>query len=1185
MDSLNIPGFEFIEKIGQGGMAVVWKARQVSLDRIVAIKFLQPQLVCDANEVDRLLTEARSAAKLKHVGIVQVYDANLSDGVPYVIMEYIAGYNVGDWLRRKGRLDERDALLVAECVATALDHAWTVAGIIHCDIKPDNVMVDRDGTIKVADLGLARTIGPRIGRMSPEEIMGTPSYISPEQSRGDHPLDCRTDIYSLGTMLYHLVTGRRLFEQYPDLEAMDRQITDQEPDPLDLNPSVSQGLAWLIEKMLAKDRENRQPDWTAALKDIGAVQAGRMPVSPVLTAGQLSTIKRSSRRQMPTRRPIYKTSPTATGDEVVATPTAPSPSPPGVGKILFYLILALAGAGLTLWIWRGVQDRARPIPIQQPAPVVAPSPLQTPAPAPVSAVARDDQSKEVFEYVRDYAIANPTAYGEIIEKYRNVAVQTKGTRYAMMAEEAIRKTHSEWRQKIDAALSPLREETEQLCRAGHWREAADHLEGYNGVWAQETLEERQGQARAWRAQAEKNEADLTAKRTEEDTRFNLWLADLARNAVTSATAPAVSNAFGNSDQWPTRLDEMMEIQSALTAALNADSTILESYRPQIGQTITVSRSKSDKITFELQRIDPKALYGEQPFANGARIGLSIPVGDIALAEKLQRLGSEDATEVCLAKGLMLCQAGQFGRASDLFGKVKPPLGPALIHVVTATENRRAEEAAAGAALRLLKQLGLNVSELDASAGQTIRNLEESRWQDGVRQLAKYHEIYGSTTTGRKFTALWEAARQARATPQQPAPAAEPVQKEQPLPAAEGEAVDWDRVERSLLDRNPGLQPESIQMEADAHGRPRRIIIRSSEIQDAGSLEACDSVQDLILSPAEDNDSGYRDKIAGLRSLAPLRKMPLRKLNVAFTLIDDLKPLANNNRLVVLNLRKTGVADLGPLLNCPLEEIILSGSEVKSLSALRGKNLHRLEISDLKINDLSPVSGKPLKILEASQTGIRDLNPLRGMPLVRLNLADISAFDFAVLKTLIEVENLDLAGTQFKDLSLCRQMPLHSLRIAKTKISDLSQLKELTELKALDIADTPVRDLDPLRLLPLERLNISGSKVWSLVPLQKMQLRHLELARTQVRSIEALQGQPLDFLNLSQTEISDLSALKKMPLKWLSFNPKYVRDYEFLKRHSTLEELWLDGEIPQSMYHTLDSMPYLRSVNGEKWRHR
>ncbi|MEI8354199.1 MAG: serine/threonine-protein kinase, partial [Lentisphaerota bacterium] len=150
--ALHIPGFEMIEKIGQGGMAVVWKARQISLDRIVAIKVLSAQYKRDAADVQRFQSEAQQAAKLKNAGIVQVYDTGVVKGVYYIVMEYVAGYTVGDWVRRKGALSEKDALQVCEHVAKALEYAWQRAGIIHCDIKPDNVILDADGSVKVADL-------------------------------------------------------------------------------------------------------------------------------------------------------------------------------------------------------------------------------------------------------------------------------------------------------------------------------------------------------------------------------------------------------------------------------------------------------------------------------------------------------------------------------------------------------------------------------------------------------------------------------------------------------------------------------------------------------------------------------------------------------------------------------------------------------------------------------------------------------------------------------------------------------------------------------------------------------------------------------------------------------------------------------------------------------------------------
>lgn len=126
-----IPGFDVLSKLGQGGMAKVYKARQLSLDRIVAIKILSSRLSQDPEDVQRFLQEAQAAASLKHPGIIQVYDAHMAQDASYFIMEYVAGYTMGDWVRRKGKIAEKDVLSVAECVADALQYAWTQAGMVH----------------------------------------------------------------------------------------------------------------------------------------------------------------------------------------------------------------------------------------------------------------------------------------------------------------------------------------------------------------------------------------------------------------------------------------------------------------------------------------------------------------------------------------------------------------------------------------------------------------------------------------------------------------------------------------------------------------------------------------------------------------------------------------------------------------------------------------------------------------------------------------------------------------------------------------------------------------------------------------------------------------------------------------------------------------------------------------------
>lgn len=290
MSDIRLTGFELIEKIGEGGMGHVWKARQLSLDRIVAIKLLPSRYGRDPESVRQIVQEARTAAKLKHPGIVQVYDASEDSGNYYFVMEFVDGYNVGQWIKRKAILPVYDALVVVESVVAALDYAWRTAGLIHCDIKPENIMVDQDGTIKVADLGLSLTRDSDLSTPS-DEVAGTPGYISPEQVQGLGKLDCRTDIYALGCCLYQMVTGKRPFMELSDHEAMEAQVTSQIPDPRDVVASIPAPVCCLIERMLVKDPDKRLKDWQTVLSDLRRVHKGLMPAGAHPVAGE-STMQR-----------------------------------------------------------------------------------------------------------------------------------------------------------------------------------------------------------------------------------------------------------------------------------------------------------------------------------------------------------------------------------------------------------------------------------------------------------------------------------------------------------------------------------------------------------------------------------------------------------------------------------------------------------------------------------------------------------------------------------------------------------------------------------------------------------------------------------------------------------------------------------------------------------------------------
>ncbi|HUT35547.1 MAG TPA: family 16 glycoside hydrolase [Planctomycetota bacterium] len=270
-----IGGFELLATLGKGGMGVVFKARQISMDRIVALKVLPPHLAKNEAYVARFLREARSAAKLNHPNIVQGIDVGVAEGNYYFAMEFVDGTTVKDMIKAKGRLDEKTALNIVGAVARGLDHA-AKHGIIHRDIKPDNIMVARDGSVKLADLGLARSTETPDTMTIEGTALGTPYYMAPEQVRGEVELDTRADIYALGATLFHMITGDHAFTGPNAGAIMARHLSDPVPSARDKHPDVSRATDDLIQRMMAKDPADRPQTPAELLHEIRDALAGKV---------------------------------------------------------------------------------------------------------------------------------------------------------------------------------------------------------------------------------------------------------------------------------------------------------------------------------------------------------------------------------------------------------------------------------------------------------------------------------------------------------------------------------------------------------------------------------------------------------------------------------------------------------------------------------------------------------------------------------------------------------------------------------------------------------------------------------------------------------------------------------------------------------------------------------------------
>ena len=256
--------YEILEVIGVGGMAVVYKARCHRLNRLVAIKILKDDYFQDEEFRRRFHAESQAVAMLSHPNIVSVYDVSSSDAADYIVMELIDGITLKQYMEKKGVLNWKETLHFAIQIGKALDHAHS-RGIVHRDIKPHNVMVLKNGSVKVADFGIARVMSK--SNTLTKEALGSVHYISPEQAKGGR-VDSRSDIYSLGVVMYEMMTGRPPFDGESPVAVAIQHINGNAAMPSTLNPNIPGGLEQIIMKAMARDPAMRYPTEAAMLYDM-----------------------------------------------------------------------------------------------------------------------------------------------------------------------------------------------------------------------------------------------------------------------------------------------------------------------------------------------------------------------------------------------------------------------------------------------------------------------------------------------------------------------------------------------------------------------------------------------------------------------------------------------------------------------------------------------------------------------------------------------------------------------------------------------------------------------------------------------------------------------------------------------------------------------------------------------------
>ncbi|MCX7010043.1 MAG: serine/threonine-protein kinase [Kiritimatiellaeota bacterium] len=407
LEGQTLGSYEILAKLGQGGMGAVYKARDTRLQRFVAIKVLPVQLATDEEFVQRFQREAIAAAQFCHSNLVQVFDIGESNELHFIVMELVEGESLGHRLQRKGRMPPREAIAVTIYIGQALAYAWNKAKLIHRDIKPANIFLSKDGEVKLGDLGLAKSLQDAASGLTLSgTIMGTPHYMSPEQGRGDKQMDCRSDIYSLGCVLYHMLTGQPPYQGDSTATLIYKHVHEAPPPLRAAAPDCPEDLAETVDWMMAKKPEDRPQTYEEMLAELAAVRHALLHAP---AAAPKPAAPKATPANVPSHAPVTMAEKKA--------PSANEAKSPSFGLIVTgTVVVSVLVLGLLFWSpWKA---NSPPVVLssstmtQQPPAVSAPAP-QGGFMEEVAALPTEQQVKRVLAKLKEL---NPEFDGQ--EKHR-----------------------------------------------------------------------------------------------------------------------------------------------------------------------------------------------------------------------------------------------------------------------------------------------------------------------------------------------------------------------------------------------------------------------------------------------------------------------------------------------------------------------------------------------------------------------------------------------------------------------------------------------------------------------------------------------------------------------------------------------------------------------------------------------
>ena len=1006
---VKLGGFVLEKLLGFGAMGEVWLARQLAMDRLVALKLLSREYTLDSSFIDRFLKEVRISAKMDHPNIITAFDAGCDNDIYYLAITYVDGETLEDRFERIGALPEKEALKITMEISEALCYAWNDFKIIHRDIKPANIMIDRKGVAKLMDMGISKSANEGAGLTMTGTIIGTPYYMSPEQGTGDRELDFHSDIYSLGATLYHIVTGVLPFDATTALGIVSKHITEPLPSPLDKNPAVSEQCSSLIETMMAKSKEDRQASWEEVISDIRLVLDGKFPASKprpspgdslIMPAAETLSAKSVENpiANYPNSMPID----IFNGNDGADTPTLGEKLEKHskktgltlgvVAVLVFLLIAAIALLLITRHKSDAIQDsselllsnsvQAKNDDVESAKDESSDNASQSAStsgdvesPSTDSQVKFEDRLRrceEMLKFAEQYANEHPDEYEMSMKNFEELAKFADGTKYKLMANVRMARLEKEKEAAVEKLLEDLDGQAEVLAGKNQFDKAAELYRSYAGALAEETKKQRLAKAEELDAKG----AEFAKKRKTEIERRKAQRKDITYEISKKMAVGDWKEAGKYLSKVEAISKKAGKLKPLLDELLNYNNSLTSNLAKQVGKTLLVKTSKGLKRV-KVAKVKGKSFYYKEEKGTVV-IFRKHSLADIPPEESFRIAGLSAAARLAFSVAESI-KRNDFPKAFASLAKSKSSFSKFL----QLGAREILAETAFGNMLRRLR-VSDKLMEPDALL-KKINNSPVSPLLARRRALAAkiYHNKFKSTLFAAKYHSALKALAQTA-----------------PLDSADSGSEN----DNGKNNDNVGAVREKIgslgidavnKLAGNGEGK-----VGLSQF-DPQSLRSPEDLRDALekISPKYKGEGRFyfwRGRLVGA------------DLNGAEGITDNALALLAKLRPKMLDLGDTSVTDLTPLEDLELRKLSLAKTDIEDLSPLSGMSeLRMLSIAGTKVTDPSPLNKlRSLEMLDVSDTKIKNLSVLSGMPLRGLRLINCRLRSYSFLRKLKELEALE-----------------------------------------------------------------------------------------------------------------------------------------------------------------------------------